>query len=151
MAAVALSGSDTIKINNKILADFADGDVAVLNFPNELANVKTGKNGNSIYSFNETGRQCELVLRVIRGSADDKFMQSLLSSMKANFSSFILMTGEFIKKVGDGAGNLTNDTYVMSGGIFTKDIEAKSNTEGDAAQSVVVYTMKFANGPRAIV
>ena len=150
MAAVALSGSDTIKINNKILADFADGDIAILNFPNELASVKTGKNGNSIYSFNETGRQCELVLRVVRGSADDKFMQGLLSSMKANFSGFILMTGEFIKKVGDGAGNLTNDTYIMSGGIFTKDIEAKSNTEGDSGQSVVTYTMRFSNGPRAI-
>jgi len=150
MATVCLTGNDVVKINQKILADFADGDIATLTFPNELASVKTGKNGNSIYSFNETGRQCELALRIVKGSSDDKFMQALIASMKNNFSGFILMTGEFIKKIGDGAGNITSDIYVMSGGIFTKEIEAKSNTEGDVAQSVTVYTMKFSNAPRSI-
>lgn len=150
MAAVAVSSNDTIKINNKILADFADGDIGVLTFPNELASIKTGKNGNSIYAINETGRQSELVLRLIRGSSDDKFLASQLSAQKNNFSGFILLTGEFIKRVGDGTGNIVSDTYIMSGGIFTKEVEAKSNVEGDTAQSVSVYTIKFANSPRAI-
>ena len=150
MSAISLSGNDTIKINNKILADFADGDVATLTFPNELATLKTGKNGNTIYSFNETGRQAELVLRVIRGSADDKFLSSVHASMKNNFAGFILMTGEFIKRAGQGDGNIVSDTYIMSGGIFSKEVETKSNVEGDTAQSVSVYTLKFANSPRAI-
>lgn len=150
MAAVAVSSNDTIKINNKILADFADGDIGVLTFPNELASIKTGKNGNSIYAINETGRQSELVLRLIRGSSDDKFLASQLSAQKNNFSGFILLTGEFIKRVGDGTGNIVSDTYIMSGGIFTKEVEAKSNVEGDTAQSVSVYTIKFANSPRCI-
>lgn len=150
MSIVALTGSDTIKINNKILADFADGDVGTLTFPNELAALKTGKNGNTIYSLNETGRQAELVLRVVRGSADDKYLSSQMSSQKINFSSFILLTGEFIKRIGDGAGNVTNDTYVMGGGIFTKEVEAKSNAEGDTAQSVSVYTIRYSSAPRSI-
>lgn len=150
MASVAVSSNDTIKINNKILADFADGDIGVLTFPNELASIKTGKNGNSIYAINETGRQSELVLRLIRGSADDKYLASQLSSQKNNFAGFILLTGEFIKRVGDGTGNIVSDTYILSGGIFTKEVEAKSNVEGDTAQSVSVYTIKFSNAPRAI-
>jgi len=150
MASVAVSSNDTIKINNKILADFADGDIGVLTFPNELASIKTGKNGNSIYAINETGRQSELVLRLIRGSADDKYMASQLSAQKNNFAGFILLTGEFIKRVGDGTGNIVSDTYILSGGIFTKEVEAKSNVEGDTAQSVSVYTIKFSNAPRCL-
>jgi hypothetical protein len=68
MATVALSGSDTIIINTRIMSDLADGDVAVLEFPNNMAEVKTGKNGNSIYALNESGKNAELTLRVIRGS-----------------------------------------------------------------------------------
>jgi len=150
MATVAMSGNDTITMNNRILSDLADGNCAELTFPNEIANIKTGKNGNSIYGLNETGRQAELKLRVIRGSADDKFLNNLYAIQQSNFAGFVLVFGEFIKRVGDGIGNITNDTYITSGGIFTKGIEAKSNVEGEAEQSVSVYTMKFANAPRVL-
>jgi hypothetical protein len=150
MATVGMSGSDTIKINNRLIADLGDGDVAVLTFPNELAGIKTGKNGNSIYAINESGKQSELVLRVIRGGADDKYFSSQMASQQNNFAGFILMTGEFIKKIGDGTGKVVNDTYITSGGIFTKMVEAKTNVEGDVVQSVAVYTIKFANSPRII-
>ena len=150
MSVVALTGNDTIKINSRLLADFADGDIAALTFPNDLAALKVGKNGNTIYSLNETGKQADLVLKVIKGSADDKYLASLLSSQKNDFSGFILITGELIKRIGDGAGNIINDTYIMSGGIFTKEVEAKSNVEGDASQGVSSYTIRFSKSPRAI-
>ena len=150
MATVALSGNDLVKINEKILADFADGDIASLTFPNELAALKTGKNGNTIYSLNETGKQAELVLRLVKGSSDDKFLASLLSSQKNNFSGFVLLSGELVKRIGDGSGNIVSDTYIMSGGVFTKEVEAKSNVEGDTSQSVSVYTIRFSKSPRAI-
>ena len=150
MAAVALTGKDTLIINNRSLSDLADADVATLEFPTEIASLKTGKNGNSIYSLNETGRQADLKIKLIRGSADDKFMQNLLTQQQANFSGFILMTGTFIKNIGDGKGNVLKDTYELSGGIFTKQIMAKSNVEGDAAQSTSEYMLKFSNAPRVI-
>lgn len=146
----ALSGNDTVIINNRILADFADGDFATLEFPNEIASVKTGKNGNSIYSLNETGRQSDLTLRVIRGSDDDRFLNNLLSTQQANFAGFVLMIGQFVKKVGDGLGNIASDTYITSGGVFTKQVPAKGNAEGDSAQSVAEYKIKFSNNPRVI-
>lgn len=145
-----MSGSDTIMINNRNLDNLADGDAVMLTFPNDIANVKTGKNGNSIYGLNESGKQSEVKIRVLRGSADDKFLNGLLVQQQANFASFILMFGEFIKRVGDGSGVVAGDTYVMSGGVFTKQVEGKSNVEGDTEQSVSIYTIKFSNAPRAI-
>jgi hypothetical protein len=150
MSTVAMSGDDTILINGLSLSDLADGNCVELTFPNDISNVKTGKNGNSIYSLNFTGRQCEVKIRVVRGSADDKFLNNLLVQQLANFSGTVLMFGNFIKKIGDGQGNITSDTYIMSGGIFTKIPEAKTNAEGEAEQSVAMYTMKFSNSPRVL-
>lgn len=147
MSTVAMSGNDAISINNTILTDLADGDCVVLSFPNEIASVKIGKNGNAIYGLNTTGQMSEVKIRVIRGSADDKLLNNLLTQQQLNFSGFTLMIGEFVKLVGDGKGNVQNDTYIMSGGVFSKAVEAKTNVEGDALQSVSEYMIRFANNP----
>jgi len=112
--------------------------------------VKTGKNGNSIYGLNESGKQAEFKVRVIRGSSDDKFLNNLLIQQQNNFAGTVLLQGQFVKQIGDGQGNVASDTYIVSGGVFTKQVEAKSNVEGDSEQSVSIYTIKFANSPRVI-
>jgi hypothetical protein len=150
MGAVALSGNDTITINNHVFADLADGNCVELTFPNEIASVKTGKNGNSIYSFNTTGMQCEVKIRVLRASADDMFLQNLLNQQQNNFAGTVLMIGQFIKKIGDGQGNITSDTYTMSGGVFMKQVEGRSNVEGEVEQSIAIYSIRFANSPRVL-
>ncbi|MCI4444369.1 MAG: hypothetical protein JHC39_12780 [Lentimicrobium sp.] len=150
MSTTAMSGNDTIILNNRSYVDFGDGDVVELTFPSDIAQVKTGKNGNSIYGLNTTGLQCEVKIRLIRGSPDDIFTNNLLVQQNNNFAGFPLMIGQFIKKIGDGAGNITSDTYILSGGIFQKQVEAKSNVEGDAAQSISVYMLKFSNAPRTL-
>jgi len=150
MSTVSLTGSDTINIGDRTLADLADGDVVTLEFPNDIANVKTGKNGNAIYGLNETGRQSEVKIRVIRGSADDKYLNGLMVQQQANFAGFILLNAEFIKKTGDGLGVQTSDTYILSGGVFTKQVGAKTNVDGDTEQSVSIYTLKFTNSPRVL-
>ena len=150
MSQVALSGQDTVIINNYVFTGLADENYVDLTFPNDIANVKTGKNGNSIYGFNATGKQCEVKIRVLRGSADDQFLNGLLASQQLQFAATILMTGQFIKKIGDGQGNITSDTYIMSGGVFTKIPEAKANSSGDTEQSLAIYTLKFTNAPRVL-
>lgn len=150
MATLSLSGNDTTMINNQVLADLADGNCVELTFDNEIATVKTGKNGNAIFGLNEQGRQGKAVLRLIRGSADDKLMNGLLVQQQANFAGTVLILGQFIKKIGDGSGNITNDTYIMSGGVFIKQPGAKNNVDGESEQSVVIYELKFANVVRAI-
>lgn len=150
MNAVTLSGSDTVNINNQVLADLADGNCVELDFPTDIANVKTGKNGNAVYGLNESGKQCEVKIRVLRGSADDKFLNGLLVAQQANFAGTVLLVGQFIKKLGDGLGNITSDTYIMSGGVFTKQVPGKTNVEGEVEQSISIYTLKFSNAPRTL-
>lgn len=147
MAGIALSGNDTVNISGRVLADLADGNCAELKFPNEIANVKIGKNGNAIYGLNTTGQQSELTLRILRASSDDQYLMGLLNAQQLNFAGTVLATGQLIKKIGDGQGNITSDTYIMEGGVFTKIPEAKTNVEGDTEQSVSIYMIKFANSP----
>lgn len=150
MNSVSLTGNDTLKLRDRVFADFADGDYAGLTFPNDIAGLKTGKDGNTVYALNETGRQAELVIRVLRGSSDDKFLQNLLAAQRNDFSGFVLIEGELVKRVGDGKGNITTDTYLLTGGIFTKNVEVKSNAEGDTEQSVSIYTLAFGNNTRTL-
>lgn len=150
MSIVSVTGKDTIKINGRILADFADGDTAVIDFPEDLATVKTGKDGNSIYAFNYSGRSCTVDLRLLRGGADDKYLNNLLALFKNNPSAFSLLTGEFIKNIGDGSGNIVQDIYILSGGVFKKNSSVKENASGDTEQAIVIYHLIFTNSPRSI-
>lgn len=150
MSAVAMSGNDTIQINNRVLQDLATGTCVELTFPTDIANVKTGKNGNSVYGLNETGKQADCKIHVLRGSGDDKFLQNLLTQQNANFAGTVLMIGQFVKKIGDGQGNITSDTYVVSGGVFSKQVEGRTNVEGESEQSIAMYTVKFSNAPRVL-
>jgi hypothetical protein len=147
---VALTGSDVIKLNNRIFSAFADGDCAHLTFPNDLVVVKTGKSGNSIYGFKNDGRQVDLTLRVVVGSSDDKFLNGLLALMKNDPAAFTLITGEFTKRVGDGQGNITAITYILSGGVVSKQPEAVDNADGNTDQALAIWNFRFSNGNRSI-
>lgn len=150
MGLSVLTGNDTIILNNRTFSDFAEQTIAELTYPNELATVKTGKNGNSIYAQNEMGRLAELAMRIIRGSSDDKFMLNILAQQMNNFAGFSLITGSLIKKLGDGVGNINNDKYLLSGGIVMKAVPAKTNVEGDTEASVSIWTLRFSNAIRVI-
>jgi hypothetical protein len=150
MATIILTGSDTIQINDRVFVDIADAEVATLSFPNELVGTKIGKNGNSIFALNETGKEASLELRVLRASSDDKFLNSLKLDMERDFSAFTVLGGEITKRMGDGAGNVSRDIYTLSGGIFKQSIDVASNVEGDTEQAISLYRFTFTNAPRAI-
>lgn len=145
----SLTGNDTIQVAGRVLTDFADGTVATLSFPNELVAVKNGKNGNAIFNLNAMGQQADLELRVLRGSPDDSFLNDLLVTMEKDLPTFVLMDGYFVKRVGDGKGNVAQDTYITSGGVFTKKVEVSENVEGATDPAVSVYAIKFSNSDRA--
>lgn len=147
---VALNGNDTIKIDSRIMKDLADGDTAMLDFPNDLAGVKVGKNGNVLFALNATGQTATMTIRVVMGSEDDKYMNSRLQEFRNDPPTFVLFKAELIKRVGDGAGNVVNNTYKVSGGIITKFPGAKENVEGDTEQNVAIYVITFANTDRSL-
>ena len=152
---VALTGKDTVSIGPgtgtlRIFSDFADGDVVNLDFPNNLVEAKTGKNGNTIYALNTTGKVATVTARVLRGSADDKFLNAQMNEYLLDPAAYYLLEGEFIKRIGDGLGNVSADVYRLSGGIVQKLPNARDNVEGDTETSVSIWQMVFANADRSI-
>ena len=148
MSQFVITGEDTLTLYDRVFNDFSDQDISTLTFPNDLVTVKTGKNGNTIYSKNEAGNNGELVLRLLRGSSDDKFLSSKLAEVENKLVDAGLAEGEFTKRLGDGAGGVTRDVYTMKGGIINKKPEMKANADGDTEQGTVVYTVYFADAKR---
>lgn len=140
-----LAGNDTIQINDRILTNFGDGDVLNLTYANNLVTAKRGKNGNTLFALNATGVIADVELRIIKGTPDDKYLNSLMLGQAADFPSFALLTGTFTKRIGDGASNVTSETYQLNGGVFMKAIDDKENTEGNTDQLIAVYRLQFAN------
>lgn len=147
---VSLTGNDTIKIDTRILADLANGDTAVLDFPNNLVESDTGKNGNTIYAFNASGKKVTVTIRTILGSADDKYLNGRMAEYLIDPAGFVLILGEFIKRTGDGQGNVTDVIYKLEGGIIQKLPNTKENVAGDVEQSVSVWQLEFANTSRLV-
>ena len=147
---VSLTGKDTIIIDTRILNDLGTGDVANLEFPNNLVEAKPGKNGNTIYAYNASGKLANVTLRVLRGSSDDKYLASRMQEYINDPAAFVLIAGEVIKRVGDGAGNITNDIYTMKGGVIQKIPGGKENVEGDTEQALSIYVIVFANNDRVM-
>lgn len=150
MGVVSLTGNDTITVGGRIFRDFADGDIGSLDVPNNIVEAKTGKNRNTIYAYNATGKTCTLSLRLLIGSADDKYLNSQLALYEQDPPSYPLLSSEIIKRSGDGQGNISNAIHQLSGGLIQKYPNVKENVEGDTEQAVVVWTLIFANQERAI-
>ncbi len=147
---IAVTAQDTLKINGRLLLNFADQDCAKITFPNELGNVKTGKNGNSIIAYSYQGKNGVLETRLLLGSSDDKFLNGLLNQYNNNPASFPLLSMEFDKNIGDGNQNIVPVIYLGIGGIFSKQPEVFENADGETNQAVVVWTMKFTRIDRSI-
>lgn len=150
MGIYVITGNDTLTINNQILNDFADGDVSTFQFETDRVNVKTGKNGNTIFAQNQVGKNCKAVLRVMLGSSDDATLQGYLTASDQDFTSTVLLTGQFVKNLGDGSGNLVRDVYTLAGGIMTRYVDGKTNVEGETTQGVAVYNLVFASAVRSL-
>lgn len=150
MNTFSITGKDTLTIWDRVLNDLADDDSSAITFPNDLVTVKTGKEGNTLFANDEQGKNADCILRVVRGSNDDKFLQSKLALWKQNPVGFELASGTFVKKIGDGEANITNDTYILRGGAITRGVDGKENQSGDTEQNVAVYNMKFASAERSL-
>lgn len=146
----SLTGNDVIQINSRILNDLADGDAVAISFPNDMAAVKAGKNGNVLFSENKMGNVADITIRILLGSSDDKFLNSLMQDQKNDFSAVTLLTGYFTKRTSDGQGNMSSVVYECSGGIFKKMVEAKTSAEGDTEQSVATYAIQFGQSNKSI-
>lgn len=145
----AYTGQDIIKFNDRILKDFANGDVAFISYPNDLHGMNNGKNGNSMAAHNEQGNIAELQLRVIKGSPDDKYLNSTVISWKSRSTSFKPASAELTKIISVDGG-VTNEVTTLGFVIPTRSVETKTNTDGDTEQVVSVYSFRAGTSQRAL-
>lgn len=144
----AQTGNDTLTLWDRVFSNLADGDAVAINYTNDLVAGKTGKNQNTILAKNEQGNNADVIIRVLRGSDDDKFLMKKQALIEKDFAAFELANGSFVKRMGDGSGNVTRDVYTLLGGVMKKKVDARDNVEGSTDQAVSVYTMFFANVKR---
>ena len=150
MSTFALTGNDTVILNERVIKDMADGSIVEIAYQNERVGVTTGKNDNTIYAENRTGSNAVLTLRVIRGSADDRWLNGLSIQQNRDLPSFVLLRGAFTKRVGNGFGEISYDNYVLIGGVFQNYPDAQENLQGETEQGSTVYTIIFSRAERAL-
>lgn len=146
----SLTGDDTIIIGGQLITDFAVGVVAEITFPEDLVKVTRGKNGNTVYALNNQGFQSDVKLKIMLGGPNDAYFNAQMVGMQNSFSGYTLLSGVFIKNVGDGQGNIKPVTYLMSGGVIKKNPMAQSVAEGSPEQSLVEWDLVFANNGRQV-
>ena len=149
MTTYALTGQDTVIINDIPVKDFADNTVGSLEIPNDLFAMSTGKNGNTIFALDEKGNNATLTLRILMSSNDDKRFNGMIPQSE-NFISTVLANGSVVKQIGDGAGNISYNTYLLRGGMISKKPAITSDVAGNTDQAVVEYVFQFAQAERSI-
>lgn len=145
----AYTGQDIIKFEDRILRDFANGDVAIIRYPNELHNMSNGKDGNSMGAHNEQGKIAELELRIIKGSPDDKYLNSKVIAWENHSPTFKPSTAELTKVISVDNG-LTNEVTSLGFILPSKKVDTKTNTDGDIEQVVSVYSFRAGTSQRAL-
>lgn len=150
MAIDTLVGQDTVIIDGRTITDIGFGDVCTIDMPNPLSEAESGKDGNTVFVFMESGRQINVKLRVLVGRADDQWLNSKLESMKNDFIGQTLMTMTLAKRVGDGQGSTLTTRWSLEGGTFTTAPSVKYNVSGDKEQAVQEYSFTFARGVKTV-
>lgn len=147
---VALTGNDTIIVGGRLLTGFGDGDVGTLAFENDQVEVVKGKNGNAVYAYNEKGSQGTLTIKLIRGCDDDLYFATQLNLMRTDFPSYVLMDGQFTKRIGQGNGGVLSDRYQALGGVVGRTPDANSSSDGKTDDGQITYIFKFADMRRSV-
>lgn len=145
----AYTSNDIIEFDGELVTALADGDCAIITYPNDLHGMKTGKGGNTVGAHNEMGREAELVIRVIKGSADDKRLNSRLIAWKNRDDNFAPSTATFTKVIVVDNG-ITNEVTTLKFGLPVKCIETRENVEGDTEQCISNYQFRFGDSNRAL-
>lgn len=147
---ISLTGTDTLQIFGRTITGFGNGDYFKFAFDEELIKMEIGKDGNAVIAQNAPGTKSKGVLKILRGCPDDVFLNAGLSAELGNFSRFALGNCVARKVIGTGNGNITNDVYILSGGVYSKFPGVTGNQQGDTEQAMAVYEFMFAAVTRTL-
>jgi hypothetical protein len=137
------SGNDIIEIDDRLITDFADGDVAQLTYPNQKISKFSGDEGNTITVENASGRQAQLQLRILQNSRDYQYLKLRVSQQDADLVSMAKLTAKFTKITGDDAGKVSKDVVNCYGGNFLNGIQFTKGKNGNVEVAVAIFTILF--------
>jgi hypothetical protein len=137
------SGNDVIEIDDRLITDFADGDVAVLTFPNQKISKFSGDEGNTITVENANGRQAQLQLRILQNSRDYQYLKLRMSQQDADLVSMAKLTARFTKITGDENGKTTKDVVSCYGGNFVNNVQLTKGKNGNVEAGVAIFAILF--------
>ena len=146
----ALTGNDTLVLDERVIKDLTDNSTIELSYQNDRVGISTGKDGNTVFATNEQGGNAIITIRIVRGSADDKWLNGKSIQQAQDLPSFTVINGAFSKRVGNGSGKVNYDTYTLLGGVFSKYVDAQENLIGDTDQGTAVYQLTFSQVKRSI-
>lgn len=145
----AYTSHDILEIDGEVVVALGDGDTATVAYSNDVMGMKTGKNGNTVAAHNEMGREADATVRVIKGSYDDKRLNSKLVKWKNRADDFEPINATFTKVIKTDDG-VTNEVTSLKFGIPTRCVDTKENVEGDTEQCFSTYTIRFGDSERAL-
>lgn len=143
MPVVSATGKDSLILNGTVITGLADANSVDITPVADVVNIKRGKDGNTMYAKNEEGNRVSMTIRLALGCVDDKNLDALLASWRASSSDFILMTGSFYKRTGDGQGGIQTLVYQLKGGVPKGIPQVLTSAEGNVDQSVRVWTIMW--------
>lgn len=148
---VSMSGDDTFLLNGNVVSTLATKDPLKINFPNDIAVVEQGKDGNTVISENRRGYEGDAVLRVLLGAADDQAINALFLEQAANIAGTTLITGALYKVSGDGKGNIIKVVYQLQGGVILKIPAALISASGNTEEQIAEWTIRFGNCSQRLI
>jgi hypothetical protein len=141
MPVSSVTGKDSLIINGTVITGLADANAVDVTPIADIVNIKRGKDGNTMYAKNEEGNRASMTIRLALGCQDDKNLDALLASWQASASDFVLMTGSFYKRTGDGQGGIQTLVYQLTGGVPKAFPQVLTSAEGNIDQSVRMWTI----------
>lgn len=144
------TAEDISVINDRMMADYAKGDVVTISFENNLSSQGNGKNGNSLAAHVEDGQIALVTLRLVMNSPDDKYLNTIFQQWQSHDPNFTPMTGSFTKNTVNEQKQRSSSSVECNFGFPVKRVEQKENTDGDLEQVTAVYSIRFSRSQRVI-
>ena len=145
---ISSDSQSTSEVNGRILTALADDVYSLITYDEDKVVVTVGKNGNTIVQVLPAGKKITLAYRVLSGSDDDKFLNSLM--IKQDSGEFNVLEGSSSKIGQDGAGNTVTITYSLSTGVFKKGIDSTMSSTDNKDVAVAVYEFIYASCVRTV-
>lgn len=138
-----LIGKDNFTLDNISAANsLANGDVITIAPDGALNNKMITYGGQQVIAEDRNGLAHTLTIRPLVGSELDRHLLAKYAEYKEDSPSYSAMTGTATRRLGDGAGNVMNDDFVLTEMVFANSpSNATINTEGSVDQAVREYTI----------